>query len=1008
MGIIKITAKNIHKVITEDYTSIAKSLLEQAESISKEATVENLEWHSQTSIDLKSSDGIIHKSYSPEEPSIEFEPYKDETIHREVIQNIVYEKKTTLTLESDYAVTQLQKVARKDSMILFTYVFKRIYGEYFSIETLSKLYEDAKNKASILQPKIIISKDKILGNYAAYDNKTQQILISSAFILKALDDNDTMGELLVALVEEHGHHINWLLRNHYGTNDKTKPRKRLHGDIGAKYSYQIIDINAIETQEQAFGSVSIKIDEYENEKLTNSTTKDEKLIWKYRNFHTNLKQHVNSVRQNTSDSDYSKRYNFYKAGTIDVGHGHYGHQDIENEALKKTLIKDFNIRNEDEIKKILHKIYLGNWLRDYSQMIDPGIIRPLSNAAIAYSKGQPLNSLGALGKLNTGNPSNAPVKVDIPKDVNLKYKGELLSPSTWLDFSTNVVYEKVEIRPITWSRGLMTQIVKNLAMREFMEIKDHSLTKDNFEDRVKAFEKEYFDIDEKKLGVYRPDEHIDNPKTDPIDKNAHNPKLNTGDAYGFVGQPSKEEMRIGMAYGMKNYIRADKSSSGFSTKRTAYEYVEQKIKAAAKSNPNFKDAHLMADFGAALHVIEDYFAHSNYVEIAASKVSKNDRVFPWIDKIENPKPYVGSIDFNYDKFAKMEPSKAVQFLAKKSTPSIVDKSHTKIDTAIGTYNQIARFIPVVTGTFAELDMLASLMPILKDKVFSIEISPYYNLKPGDRTDNDALLLEILKDLDESQSIDKGQKSTDYVDGFKRFLEYRDLMEEGKEHVPKIIREKFHYFMERISAMLNFMFFHLIKIIAGKLGDAQLLLQQQVEQAELGTISIGTDPSHTQIAKDDPGKPMHELSALLAVEAVRSVGEKMFACWKGKITVQEVLDEVDRIMQHPAKSTWQDNMVAEWCKKNPKKLCKATSPSVIIDAIIDSITELDEFNNKLIGMLETAPNKAMESILEEIDPDGKLITSLKKLSNKNAILLKRAKLASKNYNKKYYKPQYCRK
>jgi len=86
------------------------------------------------------------------------------------------------------------------------------------------------------------------------------------------------------------------------------------------------------------------------------------------------------------------------------------------------------------------------------------------------------------------------------------------------------------------------------------------------------------------------------------------------------------------------------------------------------------------------------------------------------------------------------------------------------------------------------------------------------------------------------------------------LEIRDGIVGAKNKLPKFMREYAHDIMERIGALINFGFYNLLKICGKRISDAQLLMQEQITQIQKNGIAIGTNPSHTQIAKDDPDKP----------------------------------------------------------------------------------------------------------------------------------------------------------
>lgn len=1011
MGVIKIQATNINKTISENYTSVAKTIIEEAEQVVKEATVKKMELNSMSAINLRSEDGIKYESYNPVEP----EP--------------IYEEVTEIRIASTFALEQLQKMAKKDSRYSFIFHFKKNYGEYFTNEAIESLYDDAKN-ASVTNPEIkvvhFISPPNVGG---AYNNETQEILVSKKLIDEALEDNDKMGELMVVLIEEFGAHVNWLLRNTYtpeADKAKLKPRKAINNDYGAKFASFVLNINFLDTQNQTFAKLTNSVTKYENDVETSNTEENKDLVWDYQDVHIQLNEYVNQARQNKSDVAGS--YNFYKAGRIE-GDDKYGHLDIEEKALTDVLKKVFLIKDEKEIKTIIHKIYLGNWLRDYSQVIDPAMVRPLSDKIIEKSKGgtvncTPLPTKKAKDncekeKLNT---INTKVALELPTDYNiLGEKAELWNPSTWVD--PKIIYKDVSLRPVTWSRETLTNLVELLAVKEFMHTKEKgALSKENYDHLLKHFKEEYIEITPKILGVYRPEEHIDNPKS--TESKAEAPYLNynmddldadfveSPDDMGFVGDvydedPRNLELGINKTYGMKNYIRTDLNSKKYSTKRTAYEYVVHKIEQACVSNPKFNKVEPMIHFGAALHVMEDYFAHSNFSEISAAKVSNNDRVFPWVDKINS---------FNYDVFAKLPPKKAKAYLLKDSTSSIISHENVKVDTSVLTkndYNHIARFIPLVTGTFGKLDMMASLLPIL-EKQFSIKIEDYSRIDSGQRTFNDVLVKEVLKGLDESQDVDgSGTKDDTYTKGFENLLSLRDGFADGKKVIPKPIRESFHTLMEYVGAVLNFSFYMMLRAFGANISDAQLVMQEQLLEAKNnnGIISIGTNPSHTQIAKDEPGKPMHKLSAKLAIYAVKHMGTKMFKFWKNdpSVTKKDILDAVDTLFRHPAESSWQDKMVKEWCNANQSLLCKASTPSVIIDTIITSIEEMNEFTGDLIKLSKDDKKETslIESILDTYDKEGQLIGMYNELLKNGKRLLEDAIKVRENSNySKYYRPYHC--
>jgi hypothetical protein len=80
-----------------------------------------------------------------------------------------------------------------------------------------------------------------------------------------------------------------------------------------------------------------------------------------------------------------------------------------------------------------------------------------------------------------------------------------------------------------------------------------------------------------------------------------------------------------------------------------------------------------------------------------------------------------------------------------------------------------------------LDTMASVIPKIINKEFSIKIEKQDELKEGERTFNDALIYEFLKDVSNAQAADSKEKDTNlkgtddnkYSDAFLKYLDFRD-------------------------------------------------------------------------------------------------------------------------------------------------------------------------------------------------------------------------------------------
>ncbi|AHG39450.1 PhcA [Pseudomonas syringae CC1557] len=263
----------------------------------------------------------------------------------------------------------------------------------------------------------------------------------------------------------------------------------------------------------------------------------------------------------------------------------------------------------------IRAIYFGNWLRDYSQLLDPKIVRA----------------------------------TNMPKSF-----------------------------PDLLSREALTRIVDVLAVKEFTDLM--------------KIDRPRFVVTPERLGVYRPAEHIDNPKA--INPNPVNPKERDADFDDWV-LPDDPALNVDYDTSMKRYIQrsADLMATG--------------LESAAKAGQGSTEG--LRDMGAALHILEDFFAHSNFAELSLIKLG-HTHVLPWT--------------------------------------STADCKHQ---------------LPLVTGTFGGSDIIASLAEPLGNILFSPDDKPFEALKAGERYERDQIIQIILGEHPDEK----------LLEGYEAFLRARD-------------------------------------------------------------------------------------------------------------------------------------------------------------------------------------------------------------------------------------------
>jgi hypothetical protein len=401
-------------------------------------------------------------------------------------------------------------------------------------------------------------------------------------------------------------------------------------------------------------------------------------------------------------------------------------------------------------------------------------------------------------------------------------------------------------------RKAWTRLVNRLAIERFPDLCDPKKNKTGYEN---------FTVTMERLGVYRPREHIDNPANFlPIPPN---PKAIDKDFDSWVTSPKDPLLQVDPKTSMKRYIAH------------SIEYMCNEINLAVAKG---KTPEGRRHFGAALHVLEDYFAHSNFVELALRYFGHE--VLPWTaprDKAECPHEY-----------------------------------------------------PIVTGTFGPLDFIASLAEPIGN-LFSIESAPAVIMQehsapaeeiptpPVEQLPPGVIVgvsfsdgLGLMNSGTLSAALYEQQygtpptplKRSDFLKGINVFLkEIGDMAGSGVESAWKSAFGTAEYIRHTTGNALAALVFRMGNSVAGvqtKIGDPNK--------------DASIDPSHSQLAKDHDDHPFHVLAADLAKEAVRQVGVLMRYRWDG-VDGAKPAEMARSFLRHP-------NDIL----KEPKNLVNANNPN----------------------------------------------------------------------------------
>ncbi|KAJ4397954.1 hypothetical protein N0V85_006415 [Neurospora sp. IMI 360204] len=203
---------------------------------------------------------------------------------------------------------------------------------------------------------------------------------------------------------------------------------------------------------------------------------------------------------------------------------------------------------------------------------------------------------------------------------------------------------------------------------------------------------EEFEVTEERLGVYRPEEHIDNPLgyADGKDAREYDPRLRPPVHPG--------ELEIDRKTGMKNYIANEEAAFKQGWNTTSAGYIRFSLQRCihygrlytSGSHGKGKESDLceaLRCLGQALHTFEDFPAHSNYCELAL------------IDIFENENKHTG----------------------RKSQIFPHVGAHTEF-----TFPNGKKVWPLVTGTFGGVDFLHSVLGEANDHFTQSEVDEMNN------------------------------------------------------------------------------------------------------------------------------------------------------------------------------------------------------------------------------------------------------------------------------------------
>lgn len=640
----------------------------------------------------------------------------------------------------------------------------------------------------------------------------------------------------------------------------------------------------------------------------------------------------------------------FDAGSINDGQGldgPFGHYDIEKVAFD-------GIFKFEEIAQI----YYGNWLRDFNQI------------NLAFTVGPTSPSKKDLTECDKVVSEKKPFELAKLKEVRPYFTQEQI-------------------------RGMIEILaVKEFVQRPYREKKLPELKNpQSFNEMLDVFHKQFGKLTCNILGIYRPEEHIDNPWGLEDDSWAY-PwlyydyefaykqyfKKAAGQAVGpYAGAkgPGKEKLMYNDAgerakdpaqpRGMKHYIIFDAviEPQGETVEKkwvssyypSAATYLKRELSLAVQYGKTIEG---FRHLGAAMHTLEDFFAHSNFCEVTMIKLGEVE-VFPWVDYVEE---------------TFFDPNSGVE----KPEYEVVKAPFKIADTPQGpaTVTPLSTYIPIVTGRFLTDDTKASIAPKLADAFFDLRFQPFEERKPGERSTSEMLILAMLENHVEKSAEEEGQpvaapgditleQGQKLLKNYKRFLALQDGIRRYRDKHPLL-----HAVLNGVGTVTAFVgqTLSIMPKIALHMALTGVHHHEGDKQTETKGTN-GTNPSHTQLAKDLGTHPLNNFAATLAIHAVRDVGQRIKKIWDQMpigggapierdfypaVAAEELADYViQTYFIHPCKTDWMDEITREWMLKHPNQIALSHHPYTLKKKK-KILLDLDTFKKELREYLNSLRNR----------------------------------------------------
>ena len=427
-----------------------------------------------------------------------------------------------------------------------------------------------------------------------------------------------------------------------------------------------------------------------------------------------------------------------------------------------------------------------------------------------------------------------------------------------------------------------------------------------------------FEVTDDRLGVYRPEEHIDNPKdyADNVDARKYDPRLR--------GPVDQQELDIDHNTGMKNYIANEAGGWSTSAGYIRYSFARAihygRMYTHGNNKGDEKDlCEALRCLGQGLHCLEDFGAHTNYTELALRELGHRN-VFAHVGtateiNLRGKQVYplvtgtFGGVDFLHSVLGEANDH---------VTQSEVDEMQSALNTASangkrtggGPSSEISgltSLLEKLPGTGGLIQEAVSLQAASDQQAAATSGGGTGGARGFDDGDsrswnpaNNNFINPSASNYTDPQTI---------ITKIYPILEFRDKVVRaingviskipGLESLIDKITEKVTLF---VMGLLAPYITPLIEAASQQLkqGSSTVVDASANHQYEVWTNDRCSDPTHSLLSKDHFSNILNGPAGQVAVSIVQYVAPRVIYAWDHPdVNDQQVLDDVLRIFHHPA-------------------------------------------------------------------------------------------------------------